>query len=836
MTGDREQPGMLRLYRSLIEESTEGILIHQAGMIRFANRAMARMIGYGTATDLVGQGVATLIAPEYHEEVRARVEARQRGEPAPETVELEALRRDGSRFWTAVTATVLEWEGAPATRVAVIDISERRALLVDIQRARVDAEAARVLAEDASLVARQASRAKSEFLANMSHEIRTPMNGIIGMTELVLGTELTPEQREYLDTARLSADSLLALINDILDFSKIEAGKLDLERVDFDLRHALDETMRPLAPRAHQKGLELAYHVEAGVPAAVNGDPARLRQIIVNLVGNAVKFTEAGEVVLRLDREAAAGDPVVLHFTISDTGIGIPADKQATIFEAFTQADSSTTRRFGGTGLGLAITAQLVALMGGRIWVESQPGQGSRFHFTIPFAVPAALPSPAAPRPVPDLAGMPVLVIDDNATNRRILDEILTTWGMRPTVVDGGAAALRAMDLAHQAGRPFPLVLLDYQMPDMDGFEVAGRIAKRSDLAGATIMMLSSVGQRGDALRCRELGVAAYLSKPVRQSVLLEAILAALARPVSSTKGSALVTRHTLSEDRTRRAGSAGDNAGDPLLVEGLDTTRREHVTPPAPLRSLRVLVAEDNRVNQLVIRRMLERLHHTVVLCEDGRAAVAAVAAERPDLVLMDVQMPEMDGFAATAAIREREMAHPGDRRLPIVALTAFAMKGDRERCMAAGMDDYLTKPIRRDQLAAVLARLAGEAPGPAEVVETSPALDEVAALAHAGDDRQLLGELLGIFLEDGPGHLQALRDAVAGSDPAALMRAAHTLTGSLRVLGAAGAIALVGPLEALGREGRIEGAAGLLARLEPELDRVRGAAVEVMAGERRQ
>jgi CheY-like chemotaxis protein len=342
-------------------------------------------------------------------------------------------------------------------------------------------------------------------------------------------------------------------------------------------------------------------------------------------------------------------------------------------------------------------------------------------------------------------------------------------------------------------------------------------------------MMLSSVGERGEARRCRELGVAAYLSKPVRQSVLLDAVLAALARPGSSTEARALVTRHTLREGHEALRGRpAGDQAGGPVLIESLDTTHQGDVTPPAPLRSLRVLVAEDNRVNQLVIRRLLEQLDHTVVLCGDGRAAVAAVEAERPDVVLMDVQMPEMDGFAATAAIRELEVARPGDPRLPIVALTAFAMKGDRERCLAAGMDDYLAKPIRRDQLVAVLARLAGEAPG--------PALDAAAALAYAGGDRQLLGELLGIFLEDSPGHLQAVRNAVAGADPAALVRAAHTMNGSLRVLGAAAATARVGRLEALGREGQLEGAATLLARLEPELERVRGAAVEAIAGERRQ
>ena len=501
---------------------------------------------------------------------------------------------------------------------------------------------------------------------------------------------------------------------------------------------------------------------------------------------------------------------MTLHFTVSDTGIGIPAEKQATIFESFTQADTSTTRRFGGTGLGLAIASQLVALMGGRIWVESQPGQGSRFHFTVPFAVPAAPPAQAPPRQVRDLAGMPVLVVDDNATNRRILDEILTTWGMRPTVVDGGAAALQAMELAHQSGRPFPLVLLDYQMPDMDGFEVAERIAQRPHLAGATIMMLSSVGQRGTPCAA-----------------------ASSAWPPTSASRSGSPCCWTRSSRRwpgpRRRGGAPAGDAPFPARGPGAArgtppedkaatpcSSRASRAASPvgpaarAPLRSLRVLVAEDNRVNQLVIRRLLERLDHTVVLCGDGRAAVAAVEAARPDLVLMDVQMPEMDGFAATAAIRAREAAQPGGRRLPIVALTAFAMKGDRERCLAAGMDDYLTKPIRRDQLAAVLARWTDGGAGPAKAETRGPALDAAAALANAGGDRELLGELLGIFLEDEPGHLQAVRDAVAGADPAALMRAAHTLSGSLKVLGAAGGHRTLGTARSAGARGPARGRGG--------------------------
>jgi signal transduction histidine kinase/DNA-binding response OmpR family regulator len=599
----------------------------------------------------------------------------------------DAGRASTSAVRTIELASHLQWMAA----LAALGV----AIVVALVTGRSVTRSGRVLAE-ARLAAEAGSRAKSEFLANMSHEVRTPMNGVFGMAELLADTPLTPLQREYLATLRSSADGLLGVINDILDVSKLEAGKLHLEQAEFDLAEVVAEATRTLAVKAHQWGLELVYRIAPGGPECVVGDALRLRQVLLNLIGNAVKFTERGEVTVEVAVSRESMETWGAHFAVRDTGVGIAADEIERLFAPFEQADMSTTRRHGGTGLGLTITRHLVEKMGGRVWVDSTPGEGSTFHFTARFAVAApgaTAPPPPADEPAVPLAGRRVLIVDDNDTNRRVLEEMSHGWGMRPVAVPSGAAAIASVETAWTAGEPYEVVLLDVKMPGMDGFDVAEAMAPNPHMAGATIVMLTSDDRGQDQSRCEALGLSAYMIKPITKRDLLRNLQRALRRRDAVAPCAVLPAAASSPSPAEAPAATAGTDPGEPA---------------GSALRRLRVLVAEDNEVNVRLSVALLAKLGHTATVVGDGQAAVDAHGTGAFDLILMDVQMPVMGGMDATRRIREAEAQAPASiaPHVPIVALTARAMKGDREECLAAGMDDYVTKPVRLSDLAAAVAR----------------------------------------------------------------------------------------------------------------------------------
>jgi two-component system sensor histidine kinase/response regulator len=663
-------------------------------------------------------------------------------------------------------------------------LEHRKEAEVELQRAKEAAEAA--------------SRAKSDFLANVSHEVRTPMNGIIGMTSLALGTELSREQRDYLELVKSSADSLLLVINDILDFSKIEAQKLTLERVPFGLDDTLAETVRMLAYAAHQKGLEIAYDIDAGVPETLIGDTVRLRQIVVNLVGNAVKFTSKGEIIVHVRAEEVKGDSALLHFSVRDTGIGIPESKQRLIFEPFSQADGSTTRRYGGTGLGLAICARIVEMMGGRIWIESEQGRGSTFNFTGRFGVspaagPVRLTSPDA------LEITRILLVDDNDSARAILESQLVRWRAHVTAVATPEAAMAALNEAppgkpRSNGRagpafPFDVILVDSELRAADGFALVEKIRAETRVKTPVVMLLTSVSSRPDPERCRRLGIADYLTKPIRKA------------PLGNTLSLAV-------------QGSPSGRTPMPSLV--LDATH-----PSGP--PLNVLLAEDNVVNQMLAVRLLEKAGHTVFVAGTGRDAVAAIAGASFDLVLMDVQMPEMDGLTATKIIRERE--NGSAIHVPIVAMTAYAMKGDRERCLEAGMDDYVAKPVSGRDIAEAINRMFPAVKGPAPN-SRSNSWTVTQALEQLDGDEKLLHDIANIFFEEAPKLLTRLRESIADRNSEMVERTAHSLKGQLGYLGVVGAAQKSRELEEVGHRGEFQKANLVLAELEAEVTAI----IEVM------